>query len=60
MHTIQFIHIKIQCYIEKTYDGVNTKLGEFEPNELDQAVEFANKMRQKYYGSFKGKDDIIN
>lgn len=52
---------KLQKYIvQLTIDGVNTKLGEFEPNELDQAVEFANKMRQKYYGSFKGKDDIIN
>lgn len=46
------------CWIEKQQvwrvqlqiDGRNTKLGDFLPNELHEAGEFARRMRIKYYG----------
>lgn len=58
--SVHWIEARQKYYVQLTINGVNTKLAEFEPYELKDAVKFANEMREKYYGKFKGKDDIIN
>ena len=44
-----------RLYVQMQIDGVNTKLASFKFNEMNKAIEFAEKMRQKYYGEFAGK-----
>ncbi len=39
--------------VQLMVEGKNTKLGSF--NDVEEAGEFAEKMRQKYYGEFAGK-----
>ena len=36
-------------------EGVNTTLKRFKKNQLEEAGEYAEEMRQKYYGEFAGK-----
>jgi hypothetical protein len=40
--------------VQLQLDGKNTILGEFPKDKLKEAADFAKKMRQKYYGKFKG------
>jgi hypothetical protein len=40
--------------VQLQINGKNTVLGRFKENELDIAGQFAEEMRQKYYGEFKG------
>lgn len=40
--------------VQLQIDGKNTRLAKFKEDELDKAVEYAEKMREKYYGEFKG------
>jgi hypothetical protein len=50
------------CWIEKEHcywvqlqiDGKNKRLGKFSKDELLEAAKFAEEMREKYYGEFKG------
>lgn len=46
--------IKNKWIVQLQIDGKNTKLGSFD--NVDEAGKFAEKMRQKYYGEFKGKN----
>lgn len=41
-------------YVQLQIDGINTVLGKF--SDVDEAGDYAEKMRQKYYGKFKGKN----
>jgi len=36
-------------------EGVNTTLKRFKKDQLEEAGEYAEKMRVKYYGEFAGK-----
>lgn len=36
-------------------DGKNTILGRFPLDKLDKAAQFAEEMRQKYYGKYAGE-----
>lgn len=50
------------CWVNKEHkwlvqlqvDGVSTVLGRFEKDDVEAAGEFAERMREKYYGKFKG------
>jgi len=41
--------------IQLQIDGVNTVLKRFKKNQLEEAGEYAEKMREEYYGIFAGK-----
>jgi hypothetical protein len=46
---------KEQCYyVQLQIDGVNTRLKKFRKDEMKKAARYAEKMREKYYGEFKG------
>jgi hypothetical protein len=47
--------IRNKWCVQLQVNGKNTKLGFFD--DVDEAGKFAEKMRQKYYGEFKGKDN---
>ena len=42
--------------VQLSINKKNTCLGKFEYDELDKAGQFAEEMRQKYYGEFAGKN----
>lgn len=44
---------KEQWCVQLQVDGKNTRLGFFD--DLDEAGKFAEQMREKYYGIYKGK-----
>jgi len=41
--------------VQLQIDGKNTTLKRFPKDQLDEAVIFAEEMRQKYYGEWAGK-----
>lgn len=43
-----------QWYVQLQVNGKNTCLGKFPLDNLDDAVKFAEEMRQKYYGEYAG------
>jgi len=42
--------------VQLQIEGKNTILKRFKPNELEEAGAYAEEMREKYYGEFKGKN----
>lgn len=44
--------------VQLSINGVNTRLARFPKDQLKEAAQFAEKMRQKYYGEFAGKSDL--
>lgn len=45
-----------QWVVQIQVGGKNTAVGRFPLDKLDEAGQFAEKMRQKYYGEFAGKN----
>jgi len=48
--------IKNKWVVQLQINKKNTILGRFDYGELDEAGQFAETMRQKYYGDYAGKD----
>lgn len=44
--------------VQLSINGGNTRLAKFPKDQLKEAAQFADKMRQKYYGEFAGKSDL--
>lgn len=42
--------------VQLQVNGKNTKLGSFDLDQLEEAGRFAQEMREKYYGDYKGEN----